>query len=141
MKIRKAFSLLSSLVILISMMGILPVAANATAAPFVAVGPKAVRAQAVTSPQSPLYTCQLGLDPEATCYDPFQIRHAYNVDTLLNAGYTGAGRTIVIVDSLQNSNPVFRSGFLRHGLWLARPFDILHANCSGWSYGVRSDQW
>ena len=61
MKIRKAFSLLSSLVILISMMGILPVAANATAAPFVAVGPKAVRAQAVTSPQSPLYTCQLGL--------------------------------------------------------------------------------
>jgi subtilase family serine protease len=33
------------------------------------------------------------------CYSPQEIRHAYNVDSLLNAGYTGKGQTIVIVDS------------------------------------------
>jgi subtilase family serine protease len=33
------------------------------------------------------------------CYSPQEIQHAYNVDSLLNAGYTGKGQTIVIVDS------------------------------------------
>jgi subtilase family serine protease len=33
------------------------------------------------------------------CYSPQEIRHAYNVDSLLNAGYTGEGQSIVIIDS------------------------------------------
>ena len=102
MKIKKALTLFSSLIILVSMIGIVPVAATASAAPFVAVGPKAVRVQASSPSQSPLYGCQLGLDPGTVCYDPFQIRHAYNVDTLIKAGYTGKGRTIVIVDLFQS---------------------------------------
>ena len=53
-----------------------------------------------------LFTCQTGEDPGVVCYDPYQIRHAYNVDTLINAGLTGKGRTIVIVDSFQNPNIV-----------------------------------
>lgn len=33
------------------------------------------------------------------CYSPQEIRRAYNVTPLLNAGYTGKGQTIVIIDS------------------------------------------
>jgi subtilase family serine protease len=33
------------------------------------------------------------------CYSPQQMRHAYGVDSLINAGFTGAGQTIVIIDS------------------------------------------
>jgi subtilase family serine protease len=33
------------------------------------------------------------------CYSPQQMQTAYNVAPLLNAGYTGAGQTIVIVDA------------------------------------------
>jgi subtilase family serine protease len=32
------------------------------------------------------------------CYSPQQIRNAYNIQPLLNAGITGKGRTIVIID-------------------------------------------
>ena len=54
-----------------------------------------------------LFSCQvLGLSPSATCYDPYQMRHAYGVDTLINAGFNGAGKTIVIVDAFQSPNMV-----------------------------------
>ncbi len=33
------------------------------------------------------------------CYSPQQMRNAYNLTPLLNAGYIGAGQTIVIIDS------------------------------------------
>lgn len=33
------------------------------------------------------------------CYNPFEIRRAYNVDGLLNQGDDGTGQTIVIIDS------------------------------------------
>jgi subtilase family serine protease len=33
------------------------------------------------------------------CYSPQQMRHAYGVDALIDAGFTGAGETIVIIDS------------------------------------------
>ena len=33
------------------------------------------------------------------CYSPQEIRNAYNVTPLINAGYNGKGQTIVIVDS------------------------------------------
>jgi subtilase family serine protease len=33
------------------------------------------------------------------CYSPQQIRNAYNLTSILNAGYTGSGQTIIIIDS------------------------------------------
>jgi subtilase family serine protease len=36
---------------------------------------------------------------DTACYSPQEIRHAYGVDSLLNTGDTGAGQTIVIIDS------------------------------------------
>jgi subtilase family serine protease len=59
-------------------------------------------------PQYGLFTCQVGLSsiPGRQCYDPYQMRHAYGVDSLIAAGYDGAGHTIVIVDAFQNPNLV-----------------------------------
>ena len=75
--------------------------------PFLKVGPKAIPAN-VASPNYGLFTCQLvGFTPEDdTCYDPYQMRHAYNTDTLINAGFDGRGKTIVIVDAFQSPNIV-----------------------------------
>ena len=39
------------------------------------------------------------LTPSSPCYSPQEIRHAYGVDSLTNAGDTGVGQTIVIIDS------------------------------------------
>lgn len=36
------------------------------------------------------------------CYGPQQIRNAYNVQSVLDAGITGKGRTIVIIDAFQS---------------------------------------
>ena len=50
------------------------------------------------------------------CYSPQQIRHAYNVDQLINHGYTGKGQTIVIIDSfgsptIQSDLQTFDAGY------------------------------
>src|SRR5262249_9956687 len=60
---------------------------------------------AVASPQYSLFTCQVGLSAR-TCYDPYQMRHAYQIDSLIGAGYTGFGKTIVIIDAFQSPNIV-----------------------------------
>ena len=39
------------------------------------------------------------LTPSSPCYSPQEIQHAYGVDKLTNAGNTGVGQTIVIIDS------------------------------------------
>jgi subtilase family serine protease len=78
------------------------------AAPLLKVGPQAIASNAV-GPSYGLFTCQLiGLSPDATCYDPYQVRHAYNIDTLINAGFDGKGKTIVIVDAFQSPNIVLQ---------------------------------
>jgi subtilase family serine protease len=46
------------------------------------------------------FGCQL--TTPAGCYGPAQIRAAYNIQPLLDAGITGAGRTIVIIDAFQS---------------------------------------
>lgn len=73
--------------------------------PLIVKGPQAIPSGAATANYG-LFTCQLGLTPGLVCYDPYQIRHAYNVDTLVNAGLTGEGKTIVIVDAFQSPNIV-----------------------------------
>ena len=39
------------------------------------------------------------------------MRHAYNIDTLISAGFTGKGKTIVIVDAFQSPNIVGQLNF------------------------------
>ena len=83
-------------------------AANARhgVSPFLIVGPQATLS-AAPAPQYSLFTCQvIGLNPGTTCYDPYQMRRAYQTDTLIAAGYTGAGHTIVIIDAFQSPNIV-----------------------------------
>lgn len=69
---------------------------RALASPFSKVGPQAVPAAAGSN--YGLFTCQVGRS-SATCYDPYQMRHAYGTDQLISAGYTGKGKTIVIIDA------------------------------------------
>lgn len=72
--------------------------------PFLKLGPKAISA-AVAGPSYGLFQCQVvGLNQGGSCYDPYQIRHAYQVDTLISAGLDGRGKTIVIVDAFQSPN-------------------------------------
>ena len=72
------------------------------AKPFLRVGPQAIPAD-TAGPNYGLFTCQVyNLSPGVTCYDPYQMRHAYNVDTLIAAGFDGRGRTIVIVDAFSD---------------------------------------
>ncbi|HEX8898153.1 MAG TPA: S8 family serine peptidase, partial [Chthoniobacterales bacterium] len=52
-------------------------------------------------PQYGLFVCQLAGQSSA-CYDPYQMRHAYGIDSLIAAGFDGTGHTIVIVDAYQN---------------------------------------
>ena len=80
--------------------------------PSLQVGPQAIPAD-VASPDVNsnygLFGCQVdGLNspPNATCYDPYQIRHAYNIDALINSGFDGRGKSIVIVDAFQSPNIV-----------------------------------
>jgi len=72
-------------------------------------GPAAIPAN-VAGPNYGLFGCQVGLSTGA-CYDPYQMRHAYNIDTLINAGFDGKGKTIVIVDAFQSPNIVQQLNF------------------------------
>jgi subtilase family serine protease len=89
--------------------GLMPAAGSAATvrsavSPFLKVGPQAVPA-AAAGPNYGLFTCQVyNLSPSVTCYDPYQMRHAYNIDTLINAGFDGRGKTIVIIDAFQDPN-------------------------------------
>ncbi|HLG61491.1 MAG TPA: S53 family peptidase [Ktedonosporobacter sp.] len=50
-----------------------------------------------------VFNCQTNRGPQfIVCYSPQQIRQAYHIDRLLDAGITGKGRTIVIVDAFQD---------------------------------------
>ena len=91
------------------MISLVPLAGGADRAgsqvsPFLKVGPLAIPA-GVAGPGYGLFNCQVGLSVGA-CYDPYQIRHAYNIDTLISAGFDGKGKTIVIIDAFQSPNIV-----------------------------------
>jgi subtilase family serine protease len=85
--------------------------ANHTMSPVLRLGSQETLANVqagVAAPQYGLFTCQVGLAsiPGRQCYDPYQMRHAYQTDSLIAAGYDGTGHTIVIVDAYQNPNLV-----------------------------------
>ena len=134
-------------------------AAAVAAAPVAAASGSAgsaVRAHAVShdvkhvsagKPKDAVFGCQLpgteGVD--IFCYSPQQMRTAYGVDKLINQGFDGHGRTIVIIDAFQNPSmlddlatfdavfglpdPVFNQ-VAPFGL---TPFDKTDPNMVGWS--------
>ena len=107
-------------------------------------------------PQYGLFTCQVGLSsiPGRQCYDPYQMRHAYQVDSLISAGFDGSGHTIVIVDAFQNPNlvsqvaiynafyglpPINLTQIAPDGL---TPFVPGDANMTGWAEEISLDvEW
>ncbi len=57
-----------------------------------------------------LRTCQVGLSiPGSQCYDPYQMRTAYGVDSLISQGKDGTGKRIVILDAFDD--PYLQSAF------------------------------
>ncbi len=103
----KFFSTILSLVMLIG--SGLPMAGGVAAvatgvSPFIEKGPLAVPAN-VAGPGYGLFSCQVGQNV-GQCYDPYQMRHAYGIDTLIDAGFDGHGKTIIIIDAFQSPNIV-----------------------------------
>ncbi len=84
-------------------------------APFLVAGPQATPSGTMAGSvgaQYGLFTCQVtGLNPGTTCYDPYQMRAAYGVDSLISQGYAGTGHTIVIIDAFQSPNIVQQLNF------------------------------
>ncbi|PYK13069.1 MAG: hypothetical protein DME65_02755 [Verrucomicrobia bacterium] len=107
-------------------------------------------------PQYGLFTCQVGLAsiPGRQCFDPYQMRHAYQIDSLISAGFDGSGHTIVIVDAFQNPNlvsqvanfdtfyglpPISLTQVAPDGL---TPFVPGNANMTGWAEEISLDvEW
>jgi subtilase family serine protease len=81
------------------------------------------------------------------CYNPAQLSQAYNLTALHNAGITGKGRTIVIVDAfgsptIQNDLHVFDQTFgladppaftIRQDAGAVPPFDPNNSDMTGWA--------
>ncbi|HST19038.1 MAG TPA: S53 family peptidase [Gaiellaceae bacterium] len=111
-------------------------------------------AQEATPLQNPTglvrFSCQLTVP--AGCYGPDQMRAAYDTQPLLDAGYTGAGRTIVIVDAYGSSTIVSDTalfntvwGLPQANLTVLKPFGVdptTPDNAEGWSAETTLDvQW
>lgn len=104
-------------------------------------------------PQYGIFTCQLGLSV-GQCYDPFQMRHAYGIDSLIGGGFDGTGQTIVIVDAFQSPGLASQAAFydLFYGLPATNltivapdgltPFDPTNADQVGWANEISLDvEW
>jgi subtilase family serine protease len=105
-------------------------------------------------PDLPTYFSCQDSDAPLVCYGPDQIRKAYGFDSLIDAGYTGRGRTIVIVDAF--GDPKVRQDLAEFddlfGLPKANleviapdgrvPFDKNDPNMVGWSGEIALDvEW
>jgi subtilase family serine protease len=79
--------------------------APAVATANIAIGPMLItKFASATQPPTEAQCVAMFTEP---CYDPAQIQTAYNEQPLFNRGITGAGQTIVIVDSF--GSPTIRS--------------------------------
>lgn len=130
------------------------VAAAATSGhliPAVGVNPQYhLATRAPQGAQDILFSCQVP-GTAFPCYGPKQIQVAYDIQPLLNAGITGKGRTIVIVDAFQNpfiqtDLAAFDSTFGLNDPTLniiapdgLTPFDITSNDQIGWSAEIALD--
>ena len=147
------------LVFLILVVGIFPAVAAAQTAGSGAIAIKPAFRQhfqrflghSVTPPTDSQCRTQTGFP----CYSPQEIRDAYNVTPLLNAGYTGKGQSIVIIDSfgsptIQNDLHVFDQGYGLPdppSLKVVAPlgtinFDPNNSDMAGWAFETTLDvEW
>ncbi len=152
MNAKNAFAGFFILMFLVTLIGVFPAGASSGAAPMLVKGPMAIPAN-VNSPTGPnygLFTCQVGLGT-GQCYDPYQMRTAYGVDSLIAAGFDGTGKTIVIVDAFQDPNIVSQLNFYDsfYGLPAATftqfapdgltPFVPGDPNMTGWAEEISLD--
>ena len=93
--------------------------------------------------------------PRAFCYGPDQIRAAYDIQSVLDGGTTGSGRTIVIIDAF--SSPTIKTDLVAwDAVWGVpappsfkiitpdglTPFDVTDPNQIGWSAEISLDvEW
>jgi subtilase family serine protease len=124
--------------------------------PKLRVGPMAslaVQPGSAGGPNYGLRTCQVGLSI-GQCYDPYQMRTAYQLDQLIAGGYDGSGQTIVIVDAFQHPNlatqlDTFDSYYGLPAIQLTQvapdgltPFDPNDGNMVGWAEEISLDvEW
>ncbi len=101
--------------------------------------------QAISEVSNPTGTVRFGcqLSTPAGCYGPDQMRTAYGTQSLLNAGYDGTGKTVVIIDAygsptlsvdLANFNTVW--GLPAANFSQVAPFGIAPTdpgNADGWA--------
>jgi len=66
-----------------------------------------------------LRSCQTGQTAFGACYDPYQYRHAYGIDSLIANGNDGTGKTIVILDAFDD--PYLQSDFDFFNNWYGLP--------------------
>jgi subtilase family serine protease len=107
-KLRSLLTLAASAAVMFSVAA--PAAATAVASgvsPQLERGPRAVKTAVKAKAHGGygIFSCQLG-QSVGQCYDPYQMRHAYGIDSLIADGYTGKGSTILIVDAFQSPNIV-----------------------------------
>ncbi len=130
---------------------------------FLVMGPQALPADATVSNGGVTYglrVCQVGLSV-GQCYDPYQMRTAYGVDSLIAHGKDGTGKTIVIVDAFQNPNIVSQEAFYNNYYGLPQfnagpgtpsftivapdgltPFVVGDPNMTGWAEEISLDvEW
>ncbi len=151
MKIRMFFAIASSLLLALTSFGAVPVAAATDSmSTFLKLGPLAQPANAKAAPGYGLFTCQVGLSV-GQCYDPYQMRAAYGIASLISAGFDGTGKTIVIVDAFQNPNLASQIAFYDSFYGLPpinlsisapdgiTPFVVGDPNMTGWAEEISLD--
>jgi subtilase family serine protease len=107
-----------------------------------------------TGPQYGLFSCQIVGASTGNCLDPYEMRHAYQIDTLIAQGYDGTGQTIVIVDAFQNPNllvqmATFDSFYGLPAVQLTQiapdgltPYQRTDGNMAGWAEEISLDvEW
>lgn len=117
------------------------------------VGAGSPRSTAAKAAGGVVFGCQ-SATAATRCYGPDQMRAAYGTDTLIQAGYTGKGRSIVVVDAYQS--PTLRADFAAfNDVWGLpssplqvvapdglTPFDSGDATQVGWASEISLDvQW
>ena len=112
------------------------------ASPSLRVGPLAIPTAATAAGANyGLFGCQIPSFQPPTCYDPYQIRHAYNIDALLKAGFDGSGkddrhrRRIPVPEHCAGAeylHRLLRSAQFERAWWLvqSQPRHV-HSDCPG----------
>ncbi len=154
MKIQRVIGWLGALLLLAAQPLVPQLSASTQAmSTFFVRGPQAEPANVTAAPGYGLFSCQVGLST-GQCYDPYQMRRAYGINSLISAGNDGSGKTIVIVDAFQNPNIQSQLNYFDtfYGLPATTvniqapdgltPFDPNDGNMAGWAEEISLDvEW